>query len=85
MVLSINRDGWSTCATRRCIRPSWSNGPDADAARPRGDDSVFLKGDRDVPYGKVIEVLDILHRGGIEQRRHGHRETASAGAKPARR
>jgi biopolymer transport protein TolR len=31
----------------------------------RGDDSVFLKGDRDVPYGRVIEVLDVLHRGGI--------------------
>lgn len=31
----------------------------------RGDDSVFLKGDRDVPYGRVIEVLDILHQGGI--------------------
>jgi len=30
-----------------------------------GDDTVFLKGDRDVPYGKVIEVLDILHQGGI--------------------
>lgn len=33
----------------------------------RGDKSVFLKGDRDLPYGKVIEVLDILHRGGITQ------------------
>jgi len=31
----------------------------------RGDDSVFLKGDKDVPYGKVIEVLDVLHQGGI--------------------
>src|SRR5215475_12269057 len=31
----------------------------------RGDDTVFLKGDRDVPYGRVIEVLDVLHRGGI--------------------
>ncbi|HKV13021.1 MAG TPA: protein TolR [Thermoanaerobaculia bacterium] len=31
----------------------------------RGDDSVFLKGDRDVPYGRVIEVLDVLHQGGI--------------------
>ncbi|HJX27477.1 MAG TPA: protein TolR [Thermoanaerobaculia bacterium] len=31
----------------------------------RGDDSVFLKGDRDVPYGRVVEVLDVLHRGGI--------------------
>lgn len=31
----------------------------------RGDDTVFLKGDRDVPYGRVIEVLDLLHQGGI--------------------
>ncbi|MCH9648069.1 MAG: protein TolR [Deltaproteobacteria bacterium] len=31
----------------------------------RGDDSVFLKGDRDVPYGKVIEVLNLLYEGGI--------------------
>jgi TolR protein len=31
----------------------------------RGDDTVFLKGDRDVAYGKVIEVLDLLHQGGI--------------------
>ncbi len=31
----------------------------------RGDDSVFLKGDKDVPYGRVIEVLDILYQGGI--------------------
>jgi len=31
----------------------------------RGDDSVFLKGDREVPYGRIIEVLDVLHRGGI--------------------
>jgi biopolymer transport protein TolR len=31
----------------------------------RGDDTVFLKGDREVPYGKVIEVLDVLHQGGI--------------------
>ncbi|MCB1058510.1 MAG: biopolymer transporter ExbD, partial [Acidobacteria bacterium] len=31
----------------------------------RDDDSVFLKGDKDVPYGKVVEVLDILYRGGI--------------------
>ena len=36
-----------------------------DLIKTRGDDSVFLKGDRDVPYGRVIEVLDVLHRGGI--------------------
>jgi biopolymer transport protein TolR len=31
----------------------------------RGDDAVFLKGDRDVQYGRIVEVLDVLHRGGI--------------------
>ena len=31
----------------------------------RGDDAVFLKGDKDVPYGRVVEVLDVLHQGGI--------------------
>jgi biopolymer transport protein TolR len=31
----------------------------------RGDDTVFLKGDRDVPYGRIVEVLDVLHQGGI--------------------
>jgi biopolymer transport protein TolR len=31
----------------------------------RGDDAVFLKGDREVPYGKVIEVLDTLRQAGV--------------------
>ena len=31
----------------------------------KGDDAVFLKGDRDVPYGQVVELLNLLHRGGI--------------------
>ncbi|HEV2845361.1 MAG TPA: protein TolR [Thermoanaerobaculia bacterium] len=32
----------------------------------KGDDqTVFVKGDRDVPYGRVIEVLDTLQQGGI--------------------
>ena len=35
--------------------------------RGREDETVFLKGDRDVAYGKVIEVLDTLHRGGISK------------------
>ena len=42
---------------------SWSSGSRPQLAA-RGDDTVFLKGDRDVPYGRVIEVLDILHRAG---------------------
>ncbi len=31
----------------------------------RGDESVFLKGDREVSYGRIIEVLNLLHEGGI--------------------
>lgn len=33
----------------------------------RADRSVFLKGDRDVPYGRIVEILDLLRRGGIDQ------------------
>ncbi|MDX1384456.1 MAG: ExbD/TolR family protein [Thermoanaerobaculia bacterium] len=31
----------------------------------RGDESVLLKADRNLPYGKVIDLLALLHRGGI--------------------
>ena len=31
----------------------------------RGDDTVYLKGDREVSYGRIMEVLDLLHQGGI--------------------
>jgi biopolymer transport protein TolR len=33
----------------------------------RGDQSVYLKADRDLPYGDVMDLLDLLHRGGITQ------------------
>lgn len=33
----------------------------------RGDDSVFLKADRGLPYGSVMEVLDLLNEGGVYQ------------------
>lgn len=31
----------------------------------RGDESVLLKADRSLPYGKVMDLLALLHRGGI--------------------
>jgi len=31
----------------------------------RGDDSVFLKGDRRVPYGRVVEVMNLLYEGDV--------------------
>jgi biopolymer transport protein TolR len=35
--------------------------------KARGDQSVLLKADRDLPYGEVIDLLALLHRGGITQ------------------
>ena len=64
MVLSLNKQGLVFIRDQP-VHPSQL----VDRLRPlleaRGDDSVFLKGDRDLPYGKVIEVLDVLHQGGI--------------------
>ena len=64
LVISINRDG------RVFLRETPVEVADLvdqvkSQTAARGDDTVFLKGDREVPYGKVIEVLDLLHRGGI--------------------
>ena len=64
LVLSINRDG--TVFLRDAPVPLAAL---ADRLKEqlagREDDTVFLKGDREVPYGRVIEVLDRLHRSGI--------------------
>jgi len=64
LVVSVDRDGNvylqdSQVATEDLVDRV------SDQIKARGDESVFLKGDREVPYGKVIEVLDLLHRGGI--------------------
>jgi len=64
MVLSVNRQGLVFIRDTP-VHPSQL----VERLRPlleaRGDDSVFLKGDRELPYGKIIEVLDVLHQGGI--------------------
>ena len=33
----------------------------------RPGDPVFIKGDRAVDYGRVVEVLDLLHRAGVSR------------------
>ena len=65
IVLSINRDG--------LVYLRETPVPNADLVdrlkaqlQARPDDTVFLKGDRDAPYGRVVDVLDILQRGGIQ-------------------
>jgi biopolymer transport protein TolR len=64
IVLSINRDGQ---VFLRDTRVQLSELADRIKERLAGrpDDTVFLKGDRGVPYGRVIEVLDRLHRSGF--------------------
>ena len=31
----------------------------------RGDQSLLLKADRTLPYGEIMDLLALLHRGGI--------------------
>lgn len=64
LVVSINRDGLiylfdepihSTQLVDR-LQP---------LVEARSGETVFVKGDRDVAYGQVMEVLDLLREGGI--------------------
>ncbi len=64
IVLSINRDGLIYLRDQP-VHPTKLIEVLTPVLRGRTDETVFLKGDRDVPYGRVIEVLDTLHRGGI--------------------
>jgi len=65
LVVSINRDGIVYLGTTP-IHPSQLVERLTPVLEARRDKSVFLKGDRDVPYGAVITVLDALRAGGIQ-------------------
>jgi len=65
LVLSINRDGL-VYVQDEPIHPSQLVERLTPLLKARGDDSVFLKGDRNLAYGKVLEVLGLLNAGGIE-------------------
>jgi biopolymer transport protein TolR len=64
LILSINRDGLIYVQDEP-VHPSQLVDRLSPLIQSRGDDSVFLKGDRSLSYGKVLEVLDLLNRGGI--------------------
>jgi biopolymer transport protein TolR len=64
IVLSINRDGM-VYVKDKPVHPTRLVEVLTPQLRGRADETVFIKGDRDVPYGRVIEVLDLLQRGGI--------------------
>jgi len=64
LVLSINLDGLVYVQSDP-VHPSQLVERLLPLLEARQDKAVFLKGDRELAYGKVVEVLDILHRGGI--------------------
>ena len=64
LVLSINLDGLVYVQSDP-VHPSQLVERLLPLLEARQEKAVFLKGDRELAYGKVIEVLDILHRGGI--------------------
>lgn len=33
--------------------------------KTKSEQMIFIKGDKEVPYGKVVELLEVLRRGGI--------------------
>jgi len=65
LILSVNRDG-IVYVQEEPIHPSQLIERLQPLIEARGDDTVFLKGDRELAYGVVMEVLDILHDGGIQ-------------------
>lgn len=64
LVLSVNRDGLVYIEDTP-VHPSQIAERLLPLIEARGDDTVFLKGDRNVEYGRVVEVLDLLHQAGV--------------------
>ncbi len=64
LVLTINRDGLFYIQDQP-VHPSQLIERLTPVLKSRGDNALFLKGDRDVPYGKVVELLDLLQKNGI--------------------
>ena len=65
LVLSVNRDGL-VYVQDEPIHPSQLMERLQPLIAARGDETVFLKGDRELAYGVIMEVLEVLHEGGIQ-------------------
>jgi len=66
LILSINKDGM-VYVQETPIHPSQLVDRLKSILARRKDEMVYLKADRNLAYGKVIEVLNLLHEGGIHQ------------------
>jgi len=64
LVLTINREG-IVYVRDTPVHPSQLAERLPPMLKARGDDAVYLKGDREVPYGKVVEVLELLRQAGV--------------------
>lgn len=64
LIVSINRDGL-VFLQNQPVHESQLVERLTTLLAARGDDSVYLKGDREVAYGEVMRVLDLLNQGGI--------------------
>ncbi len=66
LVLSVNREGL-VFVEDEPIHPTQLIERLTPILEQRAGESVFLKGDRDLPYGNVMDVLAVLNEGGITQ------------------
>jgi biopolymer transport protein TolR len=64
IVVSIKQDGMVYLADEP-VHPSRLESVLMPMIEGRPDEPVFIKGDRGVDYGRVIEVLDLLHQAGV--------------------
>ncbi len=65
LVITVKRDG-IVYVDKTPIHPSQLNERLVPLLKARHQQAVLLKGDRNLAYGDMMHVLDILHRGGIQ-------------------
>jgi biopolymer transport protein TolR len=65
LVLSVNKDGLVFIKDTP-VHPTQLLDRLLPLVEARGDETIFLKADREVAYGTVIEVLDVLQKGGVK-------------------
>ncbi len=86
LVVSIRKDG-IVYLLDAPVHPSQLVERLLPLVQARAGETVFVKGDREVPYGQVVEVLDLLRQGGITNvgmvtespRRFGQRADGAGG------
>ena len=64
IVLTMNRNG-IVFIRETPVHPSQLVDRLVPLLEARADESLLLKADRDLPYGDVMDLLAMLHRGGI--------------------